>query len=126
MARRTRLTVGCVEQDDWSCHGPRADFAGGGAGQAKGSGAPELAGLAENLAVRAVATAVGVGPGQVAASVRETGDLGQAAERVLRARAGWRQILLLVLPLLTWLIQLLNTAVCWAAMSRGHAGRDLG
>jgi|ERR1017187_10336090 hypothetical protein len=37
MARRMRTTVMCVEQDDWSCHGPRADFAGGGAGQAKGS-----------------------------------------------------------------------------------------
>jgi hypothetical protein len=39
MARRMRMTVMCVEQDDWSCHGPRADFAGGGAGQAKGSAA---------------------------------------------------------------------------------------
>jgi hypothetical protein len=42
-------------------------------------------GLAEKLAVRAVATATatatGAGPGQVAASVRETGDLGQAAEQ---------------------------------------------
>ena len=32
----------------------------------------------------------------------------------------------LVLPLLTWLIQLLNTAVYWVTMSKGHAGRDLG
>jgi hypothetical protein len=38
MARRMRVTVVCVEQDDWGCRGPRAaDFAGGGAGQAKGS-----------------------------------------------------------------------------------------
>jgi len=44
----------------------------------------------------------------------------------LRARAGWRQILLLVLPLLTWLIQLSNTAVYWATMGNGYAGRDLG
>jgi hypothetical protein len=45
----------------------------------------------------------------------------------LCARAGWRQILLLVLlPLHTWLIQLLNTALYWATMSNGHAGRDLG
>jgi hypothetical protein len=44
----------------------------------------------------------------------------------LRARAGWRQILLRVLLLLTWLIQLLNTASYWAAMSNGHTGRDLG
>src|SRR5260370_5100949 len=55
--------------------------------------APEFAGvdlgLAEKLAVRAVATATGVDPGQVAASVRETGDLGLAAERLLTAtRAG--------------------------------------
>jgi len=46
--------------------------------------APEFAGvdlgLAEKLAVRAVATATGADPEQVAASVRETGDLGQAAE----------------------------------------------
>src|SRR6185437_12563510 len=46
--------------------------------------APEFAGvdlgLAEKLAVRAVATATGTGPEQVTATVRETGDLGQAAE----------------------------------------------
>src|SRR5208283_2790721 len=44
--------------------------------------APEFAGvdlgLAEKLAVRAVATATGVETGQVTALVRETGDLGQA------------------------------------------------
>src|SRR5215472_16610545 len=49
--------------------------------------APEFAGvdlgLAEKLAVRAVATAVGTDAAQVAALVRETGDLGQAAERLL-------------------------------------------
>src|SRR5512135_628729 len=49
--------------------------------------APEFAGvdlgLAEKLAVRAVATAAGTDAGQVAALVRETGDLGQAAERLL-------------------------------------------
>ena len=28
MARRMRMTVGCVEQDDWSCHGPRAGLCG--------------------------------------------------------------------------------------------------
>ena len=42
-------------------------------------------GLAEKLAVRAVATAAGADAGQVAALVRETGDLGQAAERLLLA-----------------------------------------
>jgi DNA ligase 1 len=53
--------------------------------------APEFAGvdlgLAEKLAVRAVATAAGTDAAQVAAVVRETGDLGQAAERLL-ARPG--------------------------------------
>ncbi|HEY1347210.1 MAG TPA: ATP-dependent DNA ligase, partial [Streptosporangiaceae bacterium] len=56
--------------------------------------APEFAGvdlgLAEKLAVRAVATATGAGPEQVAASLRETGDLGQAAEQLLAATAAGR------------------------------------
>jgi DNA ligase-1 len=51
--------------------------------------APEFAGvdlgLAEKLAVRAVATATGGGPEQVSASLRETGDLGQTAEQLLAA-----------------------------------------
>jgi len=53
--------------------------------------APEFAGvdlgLAEKLAVRAVATATGTGPEQVTATVRETGDLGQAAEQLLATTA---------------------------------------
>jgi len=56
--------------------------------------APEFAGvdlgLAEKLAVRAVATATGAGPEQVTAALRETGDLGQAAERLLAATAADR------------------------------------
>src|SRR5713101_1616723 len=56
--------------------------------------APEFAGvdlgLAEKLAVRAVATATGTDPGQVAAGLRETGDLGQAAERLLTVTAADR------------------------------------
>jgi len=56
--------------------------------------APEFAGvdlgLAEKLAVRAVATATGTGPEQVTATVRETGDLGQAAEQLLDATAADR------------------------------------
>src|SRR5712691_5940737 len=56
--------------------------------------APQFAGvdlgLAEKLAVRAVATATGAGPEQVAASVRETGDLGQAAEQLLIVTAAGR------------------------------------
>jgi DNA ligase-1 len=54
--------------------------------------APEFAGvdlgLAEKLAIRAVAAATGTEPGQVSALVRETGDLGQAAEQLLAATAG--------------------------------------
>jgi DNA ligase-1 len=53
--------------------------------------APEFAGvdlgLAEKLAIRAVATATGTGPEQVTATVRETGDLGQAAEQLLATTA---------------------------------------
>ena len=56
--------------------------------------APEFAGvdlgLAEKLAIRAVATATGTDPGQVTARVRETGDLGQAAEQLLAATADGR------------------------------------
>ncbi len=51
--------------------------------------APEFAGvdlgLAEKMAVRAVAAATGVDPAEVAARVRETGDLGQTAEQLLAA-----------------------------------------
>jgi len=57
--------------------------------------APEFAavdlGLAEKLALRAVATASGVEPGEVVAAVREAGDLGQAAEQLLAATAGERE-----------------------------------
>src|SRR5580693_4819955 len=56
--------------------------------------APEFAGvdlgLAEKLAVRAVATATGADVGQVASRVRETGDLGVAAERMLSGTAAGR------------------------------------
>src|SRR6516165_8576947 len=56
--------------------------------------APEFAGvdlgLAEKLAVRAVATATGSDPEQVNAAVREAGDLGAAAERLLAATAADR------------------------------------
>jgi len=57
--------------------------------------APEFAGvdlgLAEKLALRAVATSTGVGPEEVVAAVREVGDLGQAAEQLLVATAGDRE-----------------------------------
>jgi len=51
--------------------------------------APEFAGvdlgLAEKMAVRAVAAATGVDAAEVARRVRETGDLGQTAEQLLAA-----------------------------------------
>ena len=53
--------------------------------------APEFAGvdlgLAEKLAVRSLAIVAGTDAAQVAALVRETGDLGQAAERLLALSA---------------------------------------
>src|SRR6266700_1256240 len=53
--------------------------------------APEFAGidlgLAEKMAVRAVAAAADTSPEQVSASVREAGDLGQAAEQLLAGGA---------------------------------------
>ena len=53
--------------------------------------APEFAGvdlgLAEKLALRAVATATSVEPEEVVAAVREAGDIGQAAELLLAATA---------------------------------------
>ena len=47
-------------------------------------------GLAEKLALRAVASATSVEPEEVVAAVREAGDLGQAAELLLAATAGDR------------------------------------
>src|SRR5919202_3947916 len=56
--------------------------------------APEFAGVelgvAEKLAARAVATATGVEVEQVRATVRQTGDLGQAAEQLMAEVAGGR------------------------------------
>ncbi len=54
--------------------------------------APEFAGVdlgvAEKMAVRAIGTAVGRTPEEVAAVAREVGDLGQAAETLVAAAAG--------------------------------------
>jgi DNA ligase 1 len=56
--------------------------------------APEFAGvdlgLAEKLAIRALAAAAATGPEQAAAAVREAGDLGLAAERLLAVAAAGR------------------------------------
>ena len=85
--------------------------------------APEFAGvdlgLAEKLAVRAVATATGAGPEQVVASVRETGDLGQAAELMLTATAAGRPASLQVTVVVDTLHQVAE------AEGAGSQGRKL-
>jgi DNA ligase 1 len=85
--------------------------------------APEFAGvdlgLAEKLAVRAVATATGADPEQVAARVRETGDLGQAAELMLAATAAGRPASLQVTVVVDTLHQVAE------AEGAGSQGRKL-
>jgi DNA ligase-1 len=74
--------------------------------------APEFAGvdlgLAEKMAVRAVAAATGVTPEQVTVRVRETGDLGQAAEQLLAATAAGRPAVLTVTTVVNTLRQIAN------------------
>ena len=85
--------------------------------------APEFAGvdlgLAEKLAVRAVATATGAGPAEVAALTRETGDLGLAAEQLLAATAAGRPASLTVTDVVESLHQIA------AAQGQGSQGRKL-
>jgi DNA ligase 1 len=88
--------------------------------------APEFAGvdlgLAEKLAARAVATAAGADAPQVADLVRETGDLGQAAERLLampNPRAGGRAASLEVTDVVRTLGEIA------AAEGAGSQGRKL-
>ena len=85
--------------------------------------APEFAGvdlgLAEKLAVRAVATATGSGPDEVAAAVRETGDLGQTAEQLLTATAAGRAASLPVTAVVDTLRQIAH------AEGPGSQGRKL-
>ena len=85
--------------------------------------APEFAGvdlgLAEKLAIRAVAAATGTEPGQVTALVRETGDLGQAAEQLLAATAGGRSARLEVRTVVDTLHQIAE------AEGTGSQGRKL-
>jgi DNA ligase 1 len=86
--------------------------------------APEFAGvdlgLAEKLAVRAVATATGADPAQVAVRVRETGDLGQAAEQLLAVIAAGRRASLPVTVVVGTLHQIAE------AEGPGSQGRKLG
>ena len=85
--------------------------------------APEFAGidlgLAEKLAIRAVATATGNEPGQVATSVRAAGDLGAAAERLLAATGADRPASLEVAVVVDTLHQIA------AAEGTGSQGRKL-
>jgi DNA ligase 1 len=85
--------------------------------------APEFAGvdlgLAEKLAVRAVATAAGTGAEQVTACVRETGDLGVAAERMLSGTAAGRRASLPVAEVAGTLRQIAEAA------GPGSQGRKL-
>jgi DNA ligase-1 len=85
--------------------------------------APQFAGvdlgLAEKLAVRAVATATGTSPGQVAASVREAGDLGLAAEQLLSAAAVGRAVSLPVAEVVATMHQIAG------AEGPGSQGRKL-
>jgi len=85
--------------------------------------APEFAGvdlgLAEKLAVRSVAAATGVDQGEVATRVRETGDLGQAAEQLLAAGAAGRAAELTVVTVVNTLREIAN------AEGPGSQGRKL-
>jgi DNA ligase 1 len=85
--------------------------------------APEFAGvdlgLAEKLAIRAVATATGAGQADVTARVRETGDLGQAAEQLLAATAADRTATLTVVTVINTLREIAN------AQGPGSQGRKL-
>jgi len=85
--------------------------------------APEFAGvdlgLAEKLAVRAVATATGASPEQVIVSLWETGDLGQAAEQLLAVTAADRPASLPVAVVVDTLHQIAR------AEGQGSQGRKL-
>jgi DNA ligase 1 len=85
--------------------------------------APEFAavdlGLAEKLALRAVATAAGSDPWEVVAAVRKAGDLGEAAEQLLAAKAGGRESSLQVAAVVDTLHQIAR------AGGSGSLGRKL-
>jgi len=85
--------------------------------------APEFAGvdlgLAEKLAIRAVATATGTDPQQAAAAVRTAGDLGLAGEQLLSATAADRVPSLVVTTVVDTLQQIAATE------GQGSQGRKL-
>jgi DNA ligase-1 len=74
--------------------------------------APEFAGvdlgLAEKMAIRAVAAATGLNAAQVAARVRESGDLGHTTEQLLAATAADRPADLTVVTVVNTLRQIAN------------------
>ena len=76
----------------------------------QGQIAPEFAGidlgLAEKMAIRALAAATGTETAQVATYVRETGDLGQAAEQLLADIAAGRAASLEVVTVVRTLRQI--------------------
>ena len=95
--------------------------------------APEFAGvdlgLAEKLAVRAVATATGASPAEVTVLVRQTGDLGLAAEQLLAATAADRPAILTVPAVVDTLHQIAAAQgagrrgaswICWPGCSPGR------
>jgi DNA ligase-1 len=85
--------------------------------------APEFAavdlGMAEKLALRAVATTTGVEPTEVVAAVREAGDLGQAAEQLLGETSADREPSLQVAVVVDTLHQIAS------AEGPGSQGRKL-
>ena len=85
--------------------------------------APEFAavdlGMAEKMALRAVATATGVETAEVIATLREAGDLGQAAEQLLAETAGDRESSLQVAAVVDTLHQIAG------AEGPGSQGRKL-
>src|SRR6516165_3765986 len=85
--------------------------------------APQFAGidlgLAEKLAIRAVATATGTDPQEAAAAVRTAGDLGLAAEQLLAGTAAGRVPSLQVTAVVDTLHQIA------AAEGQGSQGRKL-
>jgi DNA ligase-1 len=89
----------------------------------QGQIAPEFAGvdlgLAEKLAIRAVATATGTSAEQVTATVRETGDLGEAGEQLLTVTAADRPATLPVPVVVDTLHQIAE------AEGQGSQGRKL-
>ena len=94
----------------------------------QGQIAPEFAGidlgLAEKMAIRALAAAIGAEPAEVAVRVREAGDLGQAGEQllaevVLAERETGREASLTVVTVVNTLRQIA------AAEGQGSQGRKL-